>query len=357
MIAGLGSWVAYGVVRDTSGEHPRAGAVLLASQLGILAWSMALLGPRISLLLLVPGLLLLALRITSRAIAALGAVLSVGIYGIFLWLQQMAQPALSLSSSGYATLDVTLAILGVGLLLVTALNLHAIESKALHLARTQRQELRQVRAYARQVHLQGEDENMYLQDALTAMLYDPGDWPSRMEKYTGPLRPTTEQVGERLDVLRGEREERQSLEAAVQSVTRAIERAWLGLPWAWPAPSGTSLDELVALLRTPNPREAQLDDMTYATMPFVPIPSSDPLLISPPWAMPTQHPRVHQHLSDPNWSFADIPAGSLEQHTPYEREVPGGVQSGPSSMTERHVSPLPWLEWDEWRSWDERFGS
>jgi hypothetical protein len=357
MIAGLGSWVAYGLAQDTSGEHHVAGAVLLASQLGILAWSMALVGPRISLLLLVPGVLLLALRITSRAIAALWAVLSVAIYGLFLWLQQMAQPALSLSGSGYTVLDVTLVIIGVGLLLVTALNLHAIGSKTQLLARLQRQELRQVRAYARQAHLHSEDEDTYLQEALAAMLYGRGDWSSRLEMYTGPLRPTAEQVGERLAVLRGEREERQSLEAAVLSLTHAVERAWLGLPWAWPAPSGTSLDELVALLRTPNPRDIQLEDITYETMPLVPIPSSDPSLASPPWAAPRQHPRVHQHLSDPTWSFADIPADSPEHHSAYEREAPGGVQSGPSSTTARRVSPLPWLEWDEWRSWDERFSS
>jgi hypothetical protein len=358
MIAGLGSWVAYGMARETSEEHQGAGAVLLVSQLGMLAWSMALVGPRVSLLLLIPGVLLLALRMTSRAIAAVGAVLSVAIYSIFLWLQPMAQPGLSLSNSGYAVLDVALVIFGMGLLLVTALNLHTIESKALHLARIQRQELRQVRAYAKRARLQSEDEDMYLQEVLAAMLYDRGDWSSRLDLYTGPLKATAEQVGERLAMLRGEREERQSLEAAVLSLTRAVERAWLGLPWAWPAPSSTSLDELVALLRTPNPRETELEDMTYETMPFVPIPSGDPSLTAPPWVVPTQHPRVHQHLSDPNWSFADIPAEALDHHPEYEREAaPGGVQSDPSSATARRVSPLPWLEWDEWRNWDERFSS
>ena len=140
-------------------------------------------------------------------------------------------------------------------------------------------------------------------------------------------------------------------------LTRAVERAWLGLPWAWPAPSGTSLDELVALLRTPNPRESQLDEWTYETMPLVPIPSSDSSLASPPWAVPTQHPRVHQHLADPTWSFADIPVVSPEHHSAYEREASNGVQSDPSSATAKRVSPLPWLEWDDWRSWDDRFSS
>jgi hypothetical protein len=349
MIAGLGSWLAYGLARDTSGNHQVAGAVLLASQLGILAWGMALVGPRVSLMLLVPGVLLVALRITGRAIAAMGAVLPLVIYGIFLWL---GQPGVSLSSSGYAVLDVTLVISGVVLMLVNALNLHAVGSKALRMARIQRHELQQIRAHAQQERLQTEDEDAYLQEAMAAMLYGRDDWSSRLEKYTGSLRGTVQQVGERLAVLRDEREERQSLETAVHSLTRALERGWLGLPWAWPTPSGTSLDELVALLRTPNPREASLEDITNEAVRLVPIPSSDPSLTAPPWSMPTQHPRVRQHLSDPVWSFADVPADNPEHHT-----ASGDVQSDPSLPSTRRVSPLPWLEWDEWRSWDERFSS
>jgi hypothetical protein len=359
MIAGLGSWLAYGLARDTSEGRKSAGAVLLASQLGMLAWGMALVGPRASLLLLVPGALLLSLRITDRVVAATGAVLALVIYGVFLWLHQVVQPALSLSSSGFAILDGVLVVFGMGLTLSTALNLHASGGKALHLVRVQHQELRQVRANATQFRQWSEDEDAYLEEALAAMLYGRGDWSSRLEKYTGPLKVTAEQVGERLAVLRGEQEERQGLEAAVLNLTRAVERAWLGLPWTWPAPSSTPLDELVALLRTPNPREAKLEDMTFDTMPLVPIPSTDLSLTPPPWAVPTQHPRVRQHLSDPSWSFADIPADGHEHRKAYERETPGGVQSGgpSSSPTAGRVSPLPWLEWDEWRSWDERFGS
>ena len=54
--------------------------------------------------------------------------------------------------------------------------------------------------------------------------------------------------------------------SATRRLTRVIERAWLGLSWSWPDATGTILDDLLALLRTPPPPDTpDLRDDTAPT--------------------------------------------------------------------------------------------
>ncbi|MGO8949197.1 MAG: hypothetical protein ACLQUY_16430 [Ktedonobacterales bacterium] len=333
MIAGLGSWLAYVMAYGSTLDRKGAGAVLLCSQLGMLAWSMALLGPHVSLLMLAPVLLLLSLRMTSRLIAVTGILVVLATYLLFeiLWLHQVFRPVLQLNDAWLTALNSLLAIVGTLLLLGAALDLHTSYGRAEHLARARLQELRQVRTRAAQLRQWTEDEAARLQELLMAALYGHRDLSSMLEGPLSPLNATIELCGERLAILQRGREEQLRLEAALRSLTRAMERAWLGLPWTWPAPSGTLLDQLVALLRTPTPRDVH-PEAVPETSPLVPIPSLDPSLTPPPWEAPRQHPRVREHLSDSAWSVAQDASGS-----------PTG-----------HASPLPWLEWDEWRNWEDR---
>ncbi|MDE3230343.1 MAG: hypothetical protein KGO05_10710, partial [Chloroflexota bacterium] len=62
-------------------------------------------------------------------------------------------------------------------------------------------------------------------------------------------------MADRLVDLRYDRDERKRLESTTRRLTRVIERAWLGLSWSWPDATGTILDDLLALLRTPPPSD------------------------------------------------------------------------------------------------------
>lgn len=334
LIAGVGSWLAYMLASTHAVDRKNAGAVLLGSQLGMLGWSLALLGPLTSLLLLLPALFLLSLRVTSRAMATAGMVIALTMYLVFeiLVLHQVLRAALQTDDAWLAALNSLFATVGVLLFLVAALDLHASRSRAEHLSRARLQELRQVRVSAAQLRQWTEDEAARLQEFLLGTLYGRTDAPSLLEGPLSPLNATIELCGERIAKLQQEREEHRSLEAALRSLTRAMERAWLGLPWNWPDPSDTSVDQLVALLRTPTPR-----DLSYASTnedsPLVPIPSLDPSLSPHPWEVPGQHPLAREHLSDSAWSRA--------------RDA--------STSHNGHASPLPWVEWDEWRNWEDQF--
>jgi hypothetical protein len=351
LVAGTGSWLAYGFSRGTEKGRKIAGSVLLASQIGIMAWGMVLIGPRVSFLMLVPEMLLLSLRMTGRIVAVTGVVSAVAAYVL---LEILAlSPVLPLDSSWLVLVDGTLAIVGLALLVGTALDLYGSRSRADLLARSRLQELRQVRAHANNYRLRKEDEATHLQQALMSVLYKRSDWSSSLEQSSSPLQATVELLAERMTILQRDREERMRLEAALLGLTREVERAWLGLPWSWPAPSDTPLDELVALLRTPTPRDER-QEITQEIPPLIPIPSLEPAPVSRPWEAPTQHPRVREHLSDPAWSFAQQDSGY--QYYENELDTPTAGSWGLHSASSR-ISPLPWLEWDEWRNWDDRFSS
>ena len=356
LVAGTGSWLAYGLSRDSGRGRKIAGAVLLASQIGIVTWGMVLVGPRASLLMLVPEMLLLSLRMTGRIVAVTGVVFAVAIYGLLeiLRLRQVFRPVLPLDGSWLAFLDGTLVVVGLVLLVGTALDLArqpepcrspgalaaagaATGTGSCHPVST---------AEGRRGHLSAAGADV---GARTSVVTGPRS----LERSSSALQATVELLAERMAILQRDREERMRLEAALLGLTREVERAWLGLPWSWPAPSDTPLDELVALLRTPTPRDEQRE-ITQEILPLVPIPSLEPAPVSRPWEAPTQHPRVREHLSDPAWSFAQPDSGY--QHYGNELDTLGTGSGGPPSTGSR-ISPLPWLEWDEWRNWDDRFSS
>jgi hypothetical protein len=317
----------------------------------MLVWSLALLGPRASLLLVAPALLLLSLRMTGRVVAVAGMVIMLAVYLLFeiLLLNQIFDPTLQLSSGWLAFVDFLLAVLGMGLFLIVALDTHSKRVTADHLARVRLHELRQVRARAAQLRQWTEDQALRLQELLVAALYRQGELPPLMEGPLSLLNATIEVFGERLAILQRDREERLRLEAALLNLTRAMERAWLGLPWTWPKLSGTSLDQLVALLRTPTPRDVQPEAGSQETSPLVTIPTLDPSVTPPPWEVPRQHPRVREHLSDLTWSFAQ----SIREGQHYQSSESDEASDGNAVPSTRISSPLPWVEWDQWRDWDE----
>ncbi|HEY7850011.1 MAG TPA: hypothetical protein VIC27_08095 [Ktedonobacterales bacterium] len=264
LIAGVGAAVGYACAQI---GRPRLATLALAlSQLGALTWALGLLGPRAALLTLAPASAALALRGAGRlsAVAAALGWMTFFIVAEALTLSGALTPSLALSGVGAALVDVALPLVGLWLavsilnsLYVSRLNVVARGRAVEHAALLTEAQLDRLRT-------QTEDDADALRRALGEALR--GEQPERVYAR-GALSVVADEVNamaDRLIDLRYDRAERKRLESATRRLTRVIERAWLGLSWSWPDATGTILDDLLALLRTPPPPDTPdlLDDTT-----------------------------------------------------------------------------------------------
>jgi hypothetical protein len=268
---------------DAHRVYVRAGAlVLVVTQLGTLAWGLVVLGPRLALILLLPPAIWLALRMGGRQVALVcgvgGAVVYAGFWVAVAWGAYV--PLLDLNATGLALVDASGAALGLGLTLAAVTGAARWREHSDAAARARLYDLRLARAEIAGQRDQEEIGAELLAQALALALRGRGIDPLTLD---GPLSLVTEgveAVAERLRTLQKDREDRLRLEGAVRALTRALERAWLGAPWAWPEASGTMLDELIALLRTQRlPEHGALqavrrgDTPSFASQPNVGAPS------------------------------------------------------------------------------------
>jgi hypothetical protein len=318
VIAGGGGSLGY-LLAQRRHSLRAAGYALLLAQLGMLAWLLAIVGPRASVLALAPIVALLTLRMSGRvaALAAIAGALAIYAVASALALAGLLSPAIDASAGMLALLDGVLAGLGLLGTLAGALDLQARKARAEAAAPARRYELRMRRARVAELRQQVEDDADELMRALSEALRGTGITPPQVR---GPLSPLAEGVvsaAERLATLQQDREDRIRIEAALRAVTREVERAWLGLPWVWPQASGTALDELVALLRAPRPTNTNTRT---------------------PWAGETLTP-----VPLPTLDTAPVPRISASSAS---ASVPDLSRLRPRAPV------LPWSEWDEWRGWD-----
>ncbi|HEX6798570.1 MAG TPA: hypothetical protein VF116_12745 [Ktedonobacterales bacterium] len=330
IISGLGGWLA-----SLLAAHPRrAGGALLASQLLALGWALALVGPRSAMLAVAALIVLVALWLCGRGAAAIVAALAAALYiaAAALTAVSVLRPSLVLDASAGAVFDGAVSCLALLLMLRLALRLHTTAAKAEALAAARAFELDVVHGRSavlrRQVERDAERLRQALREAQTGA-------PAPAVHAAGALSPLADEIevtAARLHALHRDREQRRALERGIYRLVRALERAWLGLPWEWPEPSGTKLDDVVALLRSPNPREiarAHLDD----TSGLLPIPTLD-AAHTPPWAPPRPHPLAPLAEPEPLWSSGELRA----------------TYRNSGQLARQPV--LPWDEWDDWRGWD-----
>ena len=266
LIAGTGAGLGH---LAWSMKRPRLSVLtLLLSQLGLLAWTLGLLGARPALMLLVPFGVALALRGLGRAAAAMVGLAALALYELTLALgiAGMWTPAVTLPTIAASALDAVFVVIGLAL---TALMLTSLYATGEH----ERARIRAIERAARLATIEldalrtrTEDDAEALRRALVAALHGAPSEGVRAEGALSPLAEQVNAVAERLVDLSYERDERKRLESAARRLIRNIERAWLGLSWSWPEASGVILDDLVALLRTPPPSEpAQLPEDTTPT--------------------------------------------------------------------------------------------
>lgn len=357
-ILGAGGWLGYAV----SGRSRRLAAMLLLfAQLGALAWLLALIGARAALLALVPALALLALSWLGRGAAYAAAIFALALYALAALLQLTGafSAPVALSNGGYALLDVGFVAVGLLGMLMLASRMHSGRLRAEMAARARRHEVRTLRVRLTHQRQQVEDDAARLDDALARALAGKGTTqPVETDGLLNPLAETANTAAERLATLQRDREDRLRLEGAVHMVTRAVERAWLGLPWSWPEWSGTVLDELVALLRTPRPQETHAswsdETPTLTAIPTVERAAERGMtgmtgMTPRPWERPTPvsapMSAVRPLRAVPPLSPVSPPAlnGNGHPSDPHLASLATGTDA-PSAL-------LPWRDWDTWREW------
>ncbi len=245
-----------------------AALTLLLSQLGLLAWTLGLLGARPALMLLVPFGVALALRGLGRAAAAMVGLAALALYALTLALEMagMWTPAVTLPTFASSALDAVLVVIGLALTALMLASLYATGERERARTRAIERAARLATIELDALRTRTEDDAEALRRALAAALRGAPTEGVRAEGALSPLAEQVNAVAERLIDLSYDREERKRLESAARRLIRNIERAWLGLSWSWPEASGVILDDLIALLRTPPPGEPeQLPEDTTPT--------------------------------------------------------------------------------------------
>ena len=347
VITGAGGGLAYALDQRRDGRRWDV-AALLASQIGVMVWLLTLLGPRAALLTVVPALALLALRMVGRG-AALAVV--VGAFALYLAYAMLAlggvvAPVVTLDAGGGMLADGLAAAAGLGATLFGLLHLASDRARMDMAAQARLYESRVLRARLAQLTQQVEDDGERLDAALGRALQGSGISAIAADGMLSPLAETVGAAADRLQTLQRDREDRLRLEGAVRAVTRAVERAWLGLPWAWPEWSGTPMDELVALLRTPRPSESReaAEAWSEETPTLLQLPALNRVPAPIPWGRETAPVYPYGARAANGWSQP------LAQ--PYE---PFGTTSTPPARTGAQITPLPWNEWNQWPGWEGRY--
>ena len=251
-IAGAGAAIAY-AASEVAAWQRFAPYVLVVSQLGLLTWAMLVLGPRPSLLALVPALIETALLMSGALLASVllfGALL---IYALFAGLSISIglAPVNALDPTAAVVLDVVFVVVGLLAALWLLLTIQGGRERAQATARARCHEADVLRNLVTQFRQETQDETGKLESALIQALKGHGIGPVPSEGMYRLLAETIMDTASRLEVLQRDREERLRLEGSLRVVIRAVERQWLGIQPEWPGHTGTAIDELVALLRTP----------------------------------------------------------------------------------------------------------
>jgi hypothetical protein len=240
----------------TSTDRPNwAGALaMVVAQLITLALFLSIIGAQVAVLLFVPGAVYLAQRMGGRVVAIISGAGAVITYLAFV-IAGLIWPAPNIHPTALLFFNLFAAVAGTGLLMAALLEAAIARERSEAAARARLYELRMLRARTAEARERTERDARMLEEALANALRGRGIEPVSTEGALSPVAELANDVADRLATLQKDREDRLRIEGAVRAVVRAVERGWHGLPWAWPEPSGTLLDQLIAYLRTPRPHE------------------------------------------------------------------------------------------------------
>jgi hypothetical protein len=235
-----------------------AAALMVACELVALAVGLALFGPRLEVLVLLPGLLLLAALLAELAVVVAAAVVALLAYTItvILTAQGTVHSLLSFTPAAGLWVDLALVLVGASLFLgaVVLATQQLRAALAGEAAATHTVTVLERRALTKRIAIDADAIALQTQLALALRGHDAQ--PVATCEDLVPLANMVNAATARVPNLMRDRQERLKMERAVRELTTALETAWAGFTWTWPAPSGTPLDRLVTMLR---PSHAQTD--------------------------------------------------------------------------------------------------
>lgn len=256
LIIGLACLALGGVVLCAAALHaleldaPGAAVVLMfINDICVTLAALFLLGPQAEILALLPGALLLTALLVDFVVVMSGGFICLAVYLVALF--QGSPARILLNSPSLLVTHVALLLSG-GILFLAAIALVATQlRRALageaaldHALQTATRRARHKRAII-------DADAVALQTSLAKTLRGATVQPVATCEDLAPLANMINAITARLPGLLRDREERLRLERAVRSVNEALERALAGFEWSWPSSSGTTVDYLIALIRSP----------------------------------------------------------------------------------------------------------
>ena len=243
-------------------DAPTGAAVLaLTADLVAILFGVALIGPRLETLVLLPGALLVtALLVDNLVIVVAGGVLGILAYGVAAVMTQLGvlRAIVFVDNGVMRLLDVAFAVVGLTLLLVAITLVVTQLRRALsgEAATDHRLQVLERRTQAKRAVIDADAIALQTEIARTLR----GATPRQITtcEDLAPLSTMLNAMTTRVPGLLADREERLRLEKAIRDLATALETAWAGFEWTWPAPTGTTVDRLVTILRpTPLPSTTQ----------------------------------------------------------------------------------------------------
>lgn len=253
-----------------------ATTVVVMAQLGALAWVYLLIGPQVGAAVVLPAGIWLAFRAGGRAPAVLSGIGGLCVYAWFRFLAEGTsfRPAFVPGIRTQLALDASAVVIGIGVTVVAIVGTASAFERSEAAARARLYELRLLRADMARLRHQTEEDGQLLEESLARALRGRSIDPITIDSMLSPVAEGVNAVAERLATLQKDREDRLRLEGALRSLMYALERARMGLAWGWPEPSGTTLDEVVALLRAARPQQQRHASVSGSdeTPTLVPVP-------------------------------------------------------------------------------------
>jgi hypothetical protein len=229
-----------------------AAVELVLSQITLLGWALALLGARPALMTLAPFVVALALRALGRPAAIMAGLTTLALYGatLVVVLSGVWTAPVILTDPLAMILDCALVVIGMAQLVPPLAALYPSGAQARAHTRAVERAARYAEAELVALRAQTQDDAATIYQALANARQGVPTEGLQARGALSPLADEASAIAVQLVELWEEREARKRLESATRRLLRNVERAWLGLSWQWPEPSGVILDDLVALLRS-----------------------------------------------------------------------------------------------------------
>jgi hypothetical protein len=254
LVVGLSTFALSAIALRCTDYMLNGGAALLtlAADTLIVIYGLFLLGNHMELFFLLPGSFIIAALLASQAIVVIGSIFTFMIYTLATFVHPLGLGRTHLALTGYGNQIFSVALVGIGLtLLLVALGMTTRlirQALATEAATAYRLDVTERRQQAKQQTIDA--DAIALQTELARTLH--GEIPRRITTCDelAPLAHMINATAMRIPGLLRDREERLRIEKAIRDVGQALESNWAGFELRWPAPSGTALDRLIAMLRS-----------------------------------------------------------------------------------------------------------